>query len=218
MSTWLPALGSVWDVLMHIDTHLTACIALYGIWIYALVFGVVVVETGCVIMPFLPGDSLLFALGSLSAQPDNVLRPGVLFVVLTLAAFLGNQINYGVGHRLGLTAARRFIARDHLARTQAFYALHGKKALIIARFLPLLRTLAPFMAGVAVFPWQQFMLYNAAGAVLWVGIVLGLGYGLGSIPLVTQHFSLALYTLIGITLLPLLWSVAASWFRKRVSG
>lgn len=191
------------DFILHVDRHLTEFVAAYGLWIYALLFLIVFVETGVVVMPLLPGDSLLFAAGAMAATGEmNVwLLMGLLFV----AAVLGDNLNYYVGNRIGPRVYgwnSRWIRREHLLTTQEFFLRHGGKTVIIARFMPIVRTFAPFVAGVGAMPWQRFLMFNVIGAALWVGSCVGLGYALGNLPFFKENFSAIILAIIFISILP----------------
>ncbi|TAL61781.1 MAG: DedA family protein [Legionella sp.] len=194
------------DMILHIDVHLNAFVSTYGLWTYFLLFAVIFCETGLIITPFLPGDSLLFAAGSLAAQPNNTLYILILFLILFTASVLGNQINYFVGKLIGprmFNAKKsRLFNHQHLEDTHRFYEKHGGKTIIFARFLPIIRTFAPFVAGIGQMHWLHFSLYNLFSALLWIGSLLGLGYFLGSLPIVKENFTLVIYCIIVISLLP----------------
>ena len=162
-------LARVLDLLLHVDVHLAEVVARYGVWTYALLFVIVFCETGLVVTPFLPGDSLLFAAGALAAT--TALEPGWLFLLLSVAAVAGDSVNYQIGRRVGARALRaRWLKPEHVARTEAFFERYGGKTIVVARFVPIVRTYAPFMAGVARMRYDRFLVYNVAGGVLWVGL------------------------------------------------
>jgi membrane-associated protein len=204
----MSALGEVLDKLLHIDVYLNAFVSTYGFWTYLALFAVIFCETGLIVTPFLPGDSLLFAAGSIAAQPGNPLEIIALFFLLATASILGNQINYLVGKFFGTRISSRpnswFFNKEHLEETHRFYEKHGGKALILARFIPIIRTFAPFVAGLGKMELLQFSLYNIFSALLWIGSLLSLGYFLGSIPIVKANFTLVIYGLIIVSLLPTL--------------
>lgn len=194
------------DHVLHIDVYLNTFVSTYGFWTYLALFAVIFCETGLIVTPFLPGDSLLFAAGSIAAQPDNSFNIVILFLLLFLASVLGNQINFLIGRALG---PRIFSANDswllnkkHLQETHAFYKKHGGKTIIFARFLPIIRTFAPFVAGIGTMSVLHFSLYNLISACIWIGSLLGLGYFLGSIPVIKENFALVIYGIIFISLLP----------------
>ncbi|MFA6474861.1 MAG: DedA family protein [Patescibacteria group bacterium] len=192
------------EFFLHIDEQLSVIIAHYGAWTYALVFVVVFCETGLVVTPFLPGDSLLFTLGALSARGDlNIwLVAGLLFV----AVFLGDNVNYWIGRRLSpsLFSGKkiRWINEKHLHETQEFYRRHGGKTVIIARFIPIVRTFAPFVAGIGKFSYDRFLAYSLAGSGLWILAAVGGGFFFGNIPIVQKNFSIMVIGIIIISLLP----------------
>lgn len=194
--------------LIHIDVYLNTFISTYGFWTYLALFAVIFCETGLVILPFLPGDSLLFAAGSIAAQPDNSFNIFTLFFLLFLASVIGNQLNFFIGRILG---PRIFYANDswllnkkHLEETHAFYKRHGGKTIILARFLPIIRTFAPFVAGIGSMQILHFSLYNVLSAAIWISSLLGLGYFLGSIPIVKENFTIVIYSIILISLIPVI--------------
>lgn len=200
------------DFILHVDRHLLELLGQYGLWLYAILFLIVFVETGLVVMPFLPGDSLLFAAGALAGV--GALDPWVLGIGLFAAAVLGDSLNYFIGSRVGaLVQARdsRWIRRDHLDRAQAFFERHGGKSIVIARFAPFLRTFVPFVAGAGRMEYRRFLLYNVLGALLWVAGFVGLGYFFGNLPGVKRHFTWVLLGIIVLSLLP----VVVAWWRSR---
>ncbi len=200
------------DFILHVDRHLLELLGQYGLWLYPILFLIVFVETGLVVMPFLPGDSLLFAAGALAGVGS--LDPWLLGGSLFAAAVLGDSLNYYIGSRLGAAVyARdsRWIRRDHLDQARAFFERHGGKAIVIARFAPFLRTFVPFVAGVGRMPYGYFLACNLLGALAWVGAFVGLGYFFGNLPGVKRHFT---WVLLGIILVSLLPAVVA-WLRAR---
>ncbi|WBO83565.1 DedA family protein [Hymenobacter yonginensis] len=193
------------DFILHLDKHLAEIIQDYGAWTYAILFLIIFVETGVVVLPFLPGDSLLFAAGSLAALPGSPLNIWAMIGLLILAAVLGDTLNYHIGDYLGPRVFRensRFLKREHLERTQAFYQKHGAKTIIIARFIPIIRTFAPFIAGVGTMSYTKFLSYNVVGAVLWVTLLTGAGYFLGRLPWIQQNFGLFTIGIIVVSVLP----------------
>jgi membrane-associated protein len=198
-----------------LDHHLQAWTAEYGIWIYGIVFLVVFCETGLVVTPFLPGDSLLFALGALTVVPDSPLTIPLLSLLLLVAAFLGDNANYFLGRKFGDTLFQnpkgRFLNPKNLERTQSFYQRHGKKAIIMARFVPLVRTFVPFVAGVGRMPYRQYLLFSFLGSVLWTQLFLWAGAEFGQIPAVQKHFQLVILGVIFVSVLPPIWG----WIRAR---
>ena len=179
----------------------------FGIWSYLLLFAVIFVETGLVIMPFLPGDSLLFAAGAL-AGTTGVFNPLFLFVILAVAAVLGDTVNYWIGHSLGpkvFSGNGRFLKREYLEKTQAFYDKHGGKTIFLARFIPIIRTFAPFVAGVGKMRYGYFITYNLVGGVVWTALFIFAGYFFGNLPFVQENFSLVIIAIVLISVLPGVW-------------
>ncbi len=197
-------LRSVIDLFLHLDQHLSRIIADYGVWTHLILFLIVFAETGLVITPFLPGDSLLFAAGTFAALGS--LDLWLLVVLLTGAAILGDTVNYWVGAWIGPRAFSgkvRFLRKDYLDRTHAFYEKHGGKTVILARFVPIIRTFAPFVAGVGAMSYPKFITYNIVGAVLWVGLFVPAGYFFGNIPAVRENFTLVILAIIALSVLPI---------------
>ncbi len=205
------------DLFLHIDDHLSTIISQYGAWTYGLVFVVVFCETGLVVTPFLPGDSLLFALGALAARGD--LSMVLTMALLFLAAFLGDNVNYWVGRRVGpiMFSGKtiRWLNQKHLHETQAFYERHGGKTVIMARFVPIVRTFAPFVAGIGKFPYPVFLAYSVAGTLLWILVACGAGYFFGNIPVVKDNFSIVVLGIVAISLMPAVIKFITSRFRKK---
>ena len=199
-------LYSLLDFVLHIDTHLTEIIGTYGTLTYVILFGIIFAETGLVVTPFLPGDSLLFAVGALSAigAMNITLAIGILFA----AAVLGDAANYWIGHFFGqkIIASPRFpmIKKEHIDKAQAFYAKHGGRAIILSRFVPIVRTFAPFVAGVGRMHYQQFLIYNVIGGAVWVLIFTLAGYFFGNIPSVKDNFTLVVFGIIAISVVPII--------------
>ncbi len=204
------------DIVLHLDKYLAALVQQYGVWIYAILFAIVFSETGFVVTPFLPGDSLLFVAGALAAVggPEGM-NIGVLIAVLFAAAVLGNMLNYQVGRYLGPKVFQwegsRFFNKAALQKTHAFYEVHGGKTLVISRFLPLLRTFAPFVAGIGAMSYGRFTLFNTAGAALWVGSLTLAGYWFGNLPWIRQNLTAVILAIIGISLIP----VFVAWWKQR---
>lgn len=207
---------TVIDIFLHVDEHLNVIILSYGAWTYALLFIIIFMETGFVVTPFLPGDSLLFAAGTFAALGS--LKIGFLFFLLFSAAVLGDTINYWIGNRVGPPVFEknyRFLKREHLEQTQEFYDKHGGKTIVLARFVPIVRTFAPFVAGVGTMPYGRFISYNVFGAFLWTGIFLFLGYFFGNIPVVRENFELVIPAIILVSILPMVVEYVRSRGRKR---
>ncbi len=196
------------DFILHIDRHLAEMIADYGAWTYILLFAIVFLETGVVVTPFLPGDSLLFAAGALAAT--GALDVRVVFALLTLAAIVGDTVNYAIGHRIGPRAFAgniRFLRREYLERTHKFYQKHGGKTIFLARFIPIIRTFAPFVAGVGTMRYSKFIVYNVVGGFAWTSIFTFAGYFFGNIPFVRDNFGLVVIAIILISVLPVAYEL-----------
>lgn len=211
-------MSSLLDVVLHLDKHLLDFVATYGGWVYALLFAIIFAETGFVVTPFLPGDSLLFAAGALAAT--GALSAPVTFALLVLAAFTGNAVNYAIGRAIGPRVFQatghsgwtsRLLNREHLARAHAFFEQYGGKAVILSRFLPIVRTFLPFVAGAAAMRSHTFLLFNVAGAVGWVFLCLGAGFLFGNWPVVKEHFSLVTIGIVFVSVLPMV----IEYLRKR---
>jgi len=203
------------DLFLHLDEHLEAIINSYGMWTYLLLFLVIFLETGVVVTPFLPGDSLLFAAGALSATSS--LSPVVLWVLLAAAAILGDTVNYWIGHAVGPRAFSgdiRFLKKEYLDRTHQFYEKHGGKTIILARFIPIIRTFAPFVAGIGAMSYPHFIGYNIFGGILWTSLFIFSGYFFGNLPVVEHNFSLVIIAIIIISVLPGVYEYARSRFRR----
>ncbi|MCX8061947.1 MAG: DedA family protein [Anaerolineales bacterium] len=188
---------------LHLDQSLSSVIQTYGMWTYLLLFLIIFMETGLVVTPFLPGDSLLFAAGTFAAL--GAMRIEVLFLLLAAAAILGDTVNYWVGHFIGLRAFSgqvRFLKQEYLQRTHEFYEKHGGKTIILARFVPIIRTFAPFVAGVGEMTYWKFISYNVAGGLLWVALFTFGGYFFGNLSLVRENFTLVVIAIILISILP----------------
>ena len=197
-------LNTLIDFFLHIDQQLNQIILEYGVWTYALLFLIIFMETGFVITPFLPGDSLLFAAGTFAAIGS--LNVWILWAVCFIAAVLGDTVNYWIGKAVGPRAFEhdvRFLKREYLEKTQRFYDKHGGKTIILARFVPIVRTFAPFVAGVGTMEYRRFITYNVVGAFLWTGIFIWLGYFFGNIPFVQDNFELVIVLIILISVVPM---------------
>jgi membrane-associated protein len=200
------------DLFLHLDRHLGELISEYGTWTHLILFMVVFCETGLVVTPFLPGDSLLFAAGTFAAL--GALDLWLIVVLLIVAAILGDTLNYWVGSYIGPRAFRgdiRFLRKEYLDRTRAFYEKHGGKTIILARFIPIIRTFAPFVAGVGAMSYPKFLTYNVVGAVLWVVLFVLGGYFFGNITIVRENFSLVILAIIAISVLPLAVEGLRAW-------
>lgn len=197
------------DFILHIDAHLVTMVQQYGTWIYAILFVIVFVETGLVVMPLLPGDSLLFAAGALAAT--GALDPWLVALLVMLAAFCGDNLNYWAGRTLGPRVFKRddslFFKRAWLERTEQYYNKYGSLTVIIARFVPIVRTLAPFVAGVGRMPYGRYIGFSALGSLLWVSVCVGAGWFFGNLPLVRDHFTLVVLGIIFASILPAIIAV-----------
>lgn len=192
------------DFILHVDQHLAEFITNYGTWIYGILFLIIFVETGLVVMPFLPGDSLLFAAGALAAS-TGAMDPWLLGALLFIAAVLGDTVNYHIGRFIGprvFEMNSRFINKQHLIKTQEFFARHGGKTIIFARFVPFARTFAPFVAGAGSMNYKFFLTYNVIGAFCWVASFVALGYLFGNMPIVKDNFTHLIFGIIIISVLP----------------
>ena len=201
------------DVFLHLDRYLGTFLSDYGLWVYALLFAIIFAETGFVVMPFLPGDSLLFVAGTLAAGSGLDIQ--WLIPLLIAASFSGDNTNYWIGHHVGPRVFRRngsrFLNHEYLDRTRAFYERHGGKTILLARFLPIVRTFAPFVAGVGRMPYVRFMTFSFAGSVLWIGVFVLAGYYFGHLPVVKKNLTLVMLGIIIISILP----GAIAWLRHR---
>lgn len=194
----------LFDFIMRIDVHLALLTSEYGVWVYAILFAIVFAETGLVVTPFLPGDSLLFAAGAICAV--GFLDITLLIALLIVAAILGDTVNYTVGRRFGDVVVRsklgRLIKPQYIQRTQAFYERHGGKTIILARFMPIVRTFAPFVAGVGAMNYSRFLIFNVVGAIVWVAGFGILGYWFGNMPAVRSNFSLVILGIVVLSVMP----------------
>ncbi len=206
------------DILLHLNDYLKLWIGEYGIWIYGILFLIIFVETGLVVMPLLPGDSLLFAAGALAAS-DGSLNILYLIPLLILAALLGDNTNYFVGRYFGKLIKSKekilFLKRSHIEKTEAYYSKYGGKTVIIARFVPIVRTVAPFVAGAGSMTYRKYIINCILGAILWVGGVTVLGYLCGNIPFIQKNFELVIFGIIGISVLPIIFEFAKAKMGKK---
>ncbi len=202
------------DILLHLDRHLGDIIRDFGVWTYLILFVIVFCETGLVVTPILPGDSLLFAVGTFAAL--GALDLAVSLIMLSVAAVAGDSINYAIGYRVGPSVFRgersRWLNREYLDRTHRFYERHGPKTIVIARFVPIVRTFAPFVAGIGRMTYSRFLTYNVAGGIAWIAILVLGGYFFGSIPVVKRNFTVVILAIIVISMLPVLIEI----LRQRV--
>lgn len=203
-------------MLLHIDQYIALWVTQYGDWIYAVLFLIIFGETGLVVLPFLPGDSLLFMAGALAAT--GAMNPVLLIVLLCIAAVLGNTVNYLIGRRVGprvFSTQYRFLDRNALVATHLFYQRHGGKTIVMSRFLPLFRTFAPFVAGIGAMPVGRFQFFNVCGAIAWVGGLVTLGYLFGNVPIVREHLNVVVLIGLGAAVVPLVlggaWKLLRRW-------
>lgn len=205
------------DFFLHAERHLEWFIKNYDIWIYALLFAIIFCETGLIVTPFLPGDSLLFAVGALAGK--QLIQVEIVTPLLLVAAIIGDAVNYSIGKWMGPKVfqydSSRFLNKAHLMKAHAFYERYGGRAIILARFVPIVRTFAPFVAGVGSMTYSKFALYNVSGAFLWVGIFLGGGYYFGGLEVVQKNMKLVILGIIVVSVLPIVWEFAKAWQEKR---
>jgi membrane-associated protein len=205
------------DLFLHLDVQLAELVGRYGVWVYGLLFAIIFAETGLVVAPFLPGDSLLFAAGAIAAT--GALDVRLLFLLLAGAAILGNTVNYSIGHFIGPRVFRAdethpLLNRQHLDRAHTFFEKYGGMAVVLTRFVPIIRTFVPFVAGAGAMRYAAFAVFNVIGGVLWVGICLGAGYAFGNVPVVKNNFSLVAIGIVAVSLIPML----VEWLRHRKKG
>jgi len=206
----------IWELLTHPDRVVADFVAANGKWVYAFLFAIIFVETGLVIMPFLPGDSLLFLVGAFSSQ--GIFNLWFSLILLFIAAVTGDTLNYMIGKKIGPVVFERnykFIKKEHLLKAQAFYEKHGAKAIILARFVPIVRTFAPFIAGVASMNYSRFISYNIIGGVIWVFGITLLGYFLGEIPYIKSNFEKVVLLIVFVSILPIIFEFFKSKFSKK---
>jgi membrane-associated protein len=205
------------DIVLHLDVKLLEMVAQYGVWIYAILFAIIFSETGFVVTPFLPGDSLLFVAGAIAAAGE--MNAHLIFVLLSIAAILGNSVNYAIGRWLGkhffTDSGSRWLNPGHLEKAHAFYERHGGKAIVISRFLPIVRTYVPFVAGMAAMGAREFTIYNVAGAVLWVGSLTYAGFFFGNIPWIRGNLTAIIVGIVVVSLLPLVYAFVKSRLQKQ---
>ena len=207
-------LFTLFDLVIHFDTYLPGIIEAYGFWTYLILFAIIFCETGLVVFPYLPGDSLLFVAGALSGA--GYLNVEILIATLIAAAVLGDSVNYWIGHKVGmkvLTMRYCLVKKDQLEKTEEYFARYGGLTIVIARFVPFIRTFAPFLAGIGKMSYRWFLTYNVIGAILWISGFLLAGYFFGGLPIVQENFSLIIYAIIGISLLAV-GSVIAGMFQS----
>jgi membrane-associated protein len=199
------------DFILHLDRHLSELVLQYHFWVYAILFLIIFCETGLVVTPFLPGDSLLFAAGALAAiDSTGTLNATWLWLLLILAAILGNEVNFRVGRAIGpraFSGSIRWLKQEYLQRTQAFYEKHGGMTIVLSRFIPIIRTFAPFVAGVGMMQRRRFAAYNITGGFAWVTIFIWGGYLFGNVPLIKNNFGIVTILIIAISVLPVVWGL-----------
>ena len=205
------------DFFLHAERHLEWFIQNYNIWIYALLFAIIFCETGLIVTPFLPGDSLLFAVGAIAGK--GLIEVEIVTPLLLVAAILGDAVNYSIGKWMGPKVfhyeSSRFFNKAHLMKAHAFYEKYGGRAIILARFVPIVRTFAPFVAGVGSMTYSKFALYNVTGAILWVGLFIGGGYYFGGLEIVQKNMKLVILGIIIVSILPIVWEFAKAWLENR---
>ena len=198
-------LAQAWDLIRHINEYLEGWVQQYPVAVYGILFAIIFAETGLVVTPFLPGDSLLFAVGAIAARPEMGMNVWVVSLVILLAAILGDSVNYWIGRHLSQWLMRKFprlVKQSHIDKTNAFFIKYGGKTLIIARFVPIVRTFAPFVAGSGRMDYSKFMFFNVVGAILWVVLIIPAGYFFGGLPVVRQNFELVVIGIIIVSLIP----------------
>lgn len=208
------------DLFLHLQDHLTGFTSQYGALVYGLLFLIIFCETGLVVTPFLPGDSLLFAIGAIAADPESGLNVWVAAIVLLSAATLGDTTNYWIGRSSGNWLMRRFpkiVKPAYLEKTNKFFETYGRKTLILARFVPIVRTFAPFVAGTGAMPFRRFISFSFMGSLLWVGLILPAGWFLGSNPWVKKHFEIVVIAIIAISVLPMLIEILRAKMKSRAA-
>jgi membrane-associated protein len=219
-------MDSLLEFFLHLDVHLAEFVGHYGLWVYALLFLIIFCETGLVVTPFLPGDSLLFTCGALAAT-GGILNIWLVAALVLGAAILGDAVNYSIGHYVGPRIFRaedrrsfwhRLLNRDHLMAAHAFFERHGGKAVVLARFVPIVRTFVPFVAGAGSMSYPQFAFFNVTGAILWVGLCVGAGYGFGNVPAVKENFELVVVAIVVISVLPIAWGYLISRMERKSAG
>lgn len=208
------------DLFLHVQDHLQEFTREYGAWVYGLLFLIIFCETGLVVTPFLPGDSLLFAIGALAADAQSGLNIWVAALVVLVAAILGDTVNYWIGRRFGHWLMRKFpriVKPEHIAKTSEFFVRYGGKTIILARFVPIVRTFAPFVAGSGEMAYGRFMFFNVIGAILWVVLIMPAGWWLGSNPFVKEHFEIVVLAIVGISVLPMVIEFLRAKWKKPVT-
>lgn len=207
------------DFILHIDTHLAEIISDYGVWTYAVLFLIIFAETGLVVTPFLPGDSLLFAAGAFCAKPETELNVHVMALLLFVAAVIGDTLNYWIGAKLGPAAFRKedsfFFRKKHLERAHAFFEKYGGRAIILARFVPIVRTFVPFVAGIGQMSYRRFFAFNVVGGFIWIYFFIYAGFMFGNQPFVQKNFKLVILAIIFLSVLPMVFEGWRAWRENR---
>jgi membrane-associated protein len=210
------------DFVLHIDRHLAEIIAQYGTWTYAVLFLIIFAETGIVIVPFLPGDSLLFAAGAFCAKPETGLNVHLMAALLFVAAFIGDTVNYWIGAKVGPVVFKRndsiFLRKKHLEQAHAFFEKYGGRAIILARFVPIVRTFVPFVAGIGGMRYSQFIAYNAIGAFIWIYFFAYAGFWFGNQPFVQKNFKLVILAIIIVSVVPIIVELWRGWRENKKSA
>jgi membrane-associated protein len=215
-------MGSLIDFVLHLDLHLKLVLDSVGPWGYLLFFAIIFAETGLVVTPFLPGDSLVFALGALAAVKDSPLNIGLVYVILSAAAIVGDSANYAIGKYFGSIILKKqgawFLKKEHIDRTHRFYERYGSKTIVLARFVPIVRTFAPFVAGVGRMNYTHFLTYNVVGGLLWITLFSFGGYFFGNIPVVKNNFGIVIIAIIILSILPAVIEIWKERRRPSVAG
>src|SRR5687767_2920766 len=217
----LELIRSLIDFVLHIDQHLVEIVSNYKTWTYLILFLIIFAETGLVVTPILPGDSLLFAAGAIIAKPESNLSIVLMCLLLIVAAILGDLVNYHIGKYIGpkaFSGKYRLLKKEYLEKTQAFYNKHGGKTIIYARFIPIIRTFAPFVAGIGTMTYLRFAAYNVVGGIAWVSSFLLLGYFFGGLPVIKDNFTYVIFGIIFVSLLPPLFEVLRERRKKAVQS
>lgn len=207
------------DFILHIDEHLVEIVSNYKTWTYLILFLIIFAETGLVVTPFLPGDSLLFATGAIVAKEESNLNIVLMAILLIIAAILGDLVNYHIGKYIGpkaFSGKYRFLKKEYLERTQAFYNKHGGKTIIYARFVPIIRTFAPFVAGIGTMSYLRFATYNIVGGIAWVVSFLLLGFYFGALPIIKDNFTYVIFAIIIVSILPPVFEILRNRKKKSV--
>ena len=217
----IDTLKQILDLFLHLQDHLHALTRDHGAWVYAILFAIIFAETGLVVTPFLPGDSLLFAVGTIAANPESGLNVWMAGLVIFIAAVIGDTVNYSVGKFAGATLSRKYprlIRPEYLAKTHEFFERYGGKTIILARFVPIVRTFAPFVAGSGAMDYRRFMMFNVVGAVLWVVLLVPAGWFFGNLPWVKKNFELVVLGIIFVSVLPMAWEILREWRKRRAAN